>query len=337
MLLVCGAVAHAEGMPLELVWHAPPGCPTRAEIEAEVSHLLAPKQHFNAKLRAEARTELCAEGGFTLTLHTTQSGVAGERSFSSNSCRAVSDAAIVTMALSIDPTLELPRDFGNREQTAAPAPPAIAAPPSPKSQADKPAAQNSASSPQSSRRIELAHEPGPRVEPFARSLLGWRSGSLPKSTAELGLGLGVSRGRASIYTTLSLSPPTTAYSQKTPNAGGTFAMLAGEFAACGALLDRRLRLSPCIGVGYTQLFAKGIGVEPRRHGNLSWVSLLGGLQASYRQSRHVALLLGADVQVASNRPSAYLLDQNYPPGIDTIFRPDLLAYRLHAGVEFRLW
>ncbi|HMA94978.1 MAG TPA: hypothetical protein VKP30_19940, partial [Polyangiaceae bacterium] len=73
---------------------------------------------FPSPLLAEATIESHAVHDYRLNLRTSQAGVTGERSFSGRSCRAVSDAAIVTMALSLDPNLTLPPDrSAEREST----------------------------------------------------------------------------------------------------------------------------------------------------------------------------------------------------------------------------
>jgi hypothetical protein len=94
-----------------LRWQAPVDCPSGAEIEAEVLRLVMPKRSLADKLLASAKVESDDSGRYRLTLHTTQAGVEGERNIEGQTCRAVSDAAIVTLALSLDPNLELPKDF----------------------------------------------------------------------------------------------------------------------------------------------------------------------------------------------------------------------------------
>jgi len=303
-----------------------------------VIRLLAPRKHFAAHLAAEAIIERDANRRYVLRLRTVQLELEGMRSFSSNSCRVVSDAAIVTMALSIDPSLEFAGN--NHERPGAVASSVLPATAPPKTKEAAPMAMKSTptKSPvslQPGARAPIASTSVPSTDYFVRSALGWRWGALPRSTGEIGLAAGVERGWATVEVELALSPKIAAYSQLSPEAGGAFAMQSAEFAFCGAPFATRVRLSPCVGTAWTHLWAKGIGVIPQLTGDLSWWSVSAGLQASYRQSKHVGFLFGAMGYRAMRRPQAYLVDPNYPLVTDTIFQPGLWAYRLLAGVAIQ--
>jgi hypothetical protein len=331
--LAAHGVALADTPPLTLRWQAPADCPTRAEIEAEVLRLLSPKGHFGAKLTADASTSRGTDGRYYLSLHTTQAGVEGERDLSGQTCRAVSDAAIVTMALSLDPNLALPKDFGTKagepieakrsNATAPRATPASVQHPVEVKPSERPAPRS----------IAVSATPAPPIRFVVRSILGWRWGTLPQSTGELGASLGLLRGRASAHLVLSLTPATTrAYSQAQPTAGGAFTMQSGELAGCWALVDSRFGLSPCVGAALIHVRAQGFNVTPPRQGSLSWTTSLFGLQATYQQTTRLTFVAQATAYAAFRQPPyAYL------SGLDKIFQPERMAYQLRVGVQLQIW
>ncbi len=321
--LLWQSIAQGEPSPLLLRWQAPADCPTGAEIEREVLHLVLPKQVFAIRLVANARAELDETGRYHLILYTSQAGVEGERSFTGQTCRAVSDAAIVTLALSLDPNLKLPKDFGSARLPAEPIEPTPVK--------AKPTAIESKVSLR-----PIAVTPwsvqAPVTQVLARSIVGWRWGSLPESSGELGVGLGLRRGRASAYLALSFSPTSsTAYSRELSTAGGKFAMQAGALAGCGAILDGSLRVAPCLGMTMTRVTGKGIGIEPTHDGTLYWPSAMAALESSYALGKRVGLYASFTGLLALHRPYAYLAE------LDTIFQPDPLAYQLLTGAELQIW
>lgn len=299
-------------------WQAPEECPSGGEIAADVLGLVLPKREFADQLIAEARIERHADGRYHLTLHTMQAGVDGERSIDGQTCRAVSDAAIVTLALSLDPNLELPKDFG------------VNRPSPPQSPATKPVERASTVTLRQATVVPSSVRATPTAF-IARSILGWRWGSLPESSAELGAGLGLRRGRAAAHLTFALSPTTTANSRQESNAGGSFKMQAAELTACGALIDGTWRLSPCLGISFTRVSGTGYGVVPIRDGTLYWTSAAAALELSAALGRRVGLYARAGAQGALHRPYAYL------SGLDRIFQPDPLAYQVVAGAELKIW
>lgn len=339
LTILLGSVrARADVAALELSWTALPECPNLQEVRAEVLRLVSPRTHFSANLVARARIQLDGNGLYLLKLQTTQSGVDGERSFSGRTCGAVADAAIVTMALSLDPNVEIPRDFGRSDPSSAsaiesaPVTPSVTPPVNPA--AAKLESRLTLRPPSDVPAIQLMtlSNTKPPIHGFLRSIVGWRRGSLPESSGELGLGFGLRRARLSTQVSLSFSPSaSSAFSRESTNAGGTFSMQSVEAAACWALLNGDWRIMPCLGLSLTHVSARGVGVQPVADGRLYWTSPEVGLQGSREISRLVALYLGVAAHLALRRPWAYLGES------DRIFRPDPLAYQALGGVELRIW
>ncbi|HEY5955599.1 MAG TPA: hypothetical protein VIV60_03555, partial [Polyangiaceae bacterium] len=310
--------AQGATTALTLRWDAPPDCPTAAEIEATLSRLVAPREAVSSQLVAEATTELDQDGRYHLTLHTSQAGEQGERSFTGQSCRIVSDAAIVTIALCLDPRVELANihvsnvpELQSRTNALVPSTTVIAP-------------QQTQSARRDAARVTLRKasfawsvKPQPPMQLLAQTLVGWQWGMLPESTGEVGVSVGVRRSRVSGYLQLAMSPSSaTAASSIKSDAGGTFSLFSTQLSGCVALVDRPLQVSPCVGVAWNYVRARGTEVEPSRDGHLYWPSPLAGLWLSYRLSELVAVVLGAEGFVPLRQPEAYLFEN------ESIFKPN---------------
>lgn len=90
---------------LDLDWRAPAGCPEARAVRAEVLRLARLDSSRPSQLRA--RAEIRGDGQtWQLTLSTELDGISGERTLSASSCRALSDAATLTLALILNPDVE---------------------------------------------------------------------------------------------------------------------------------------------------------------------------------------------------------------------------------------
>lgn len=114
LLVMCASVRSLAAVPgLTLEWAAPPGCPTGAQVEAAVERQLS---------GASAEPPITVTGRVAVTDARWQvalrNSLGGERTLTGSSCRAVSEAAVVVVALMIDPL------------AVSEAPPVLDAPPS---------------------------------------------------------------------------------------------------------------------------------------------------------------------------------------------------------------
>ncbi len=95
----------AKSAALELDWRAPAGCPEARAVRAEVLRLARLDSSPPSQLRATA--EIRTDGqNWQLTLTTELAGISGERTLTASSCRALSDAATLTLALILNPDVE---------------------------------------------------------------------------------------------------------------------------------------------------------------------------------------------------------------------------------------
>jgi hypothetical protein len=95
----------ANQAAFELDWRAPSGCPQARAVRAEVLRLARIDTSPPSQLRATA--EIGTDGQtWQLTLSTELDGISGERTLTANTCRALSDAATLTLALILNPDVE---------------------------------------------------------------------------------------------------------------------------------------------------------------------------------------------------------------------------------------
>jgi hypothetical protein len=95
----------AKQAAFELDWRAPSGCPEARAVRAEVLRLARIDTSPRSQLRATA--EIRTDGQtWELTLSTELDGISGERTLTANTCRALSDAATLTLALILNPDVE---------------------------------------------------------------------------------------------------------------------------------------------------------------------------------------------------------------------------------------
>jgi hypothetical protein len=202
-LLVLGAAAPARAaLPLTLTWLAPTGCPTAADVRAEVERLVRfPPGQEPAALVADGRVEN-SDGRWRLRLHTERDGVPGERELEADSCASLAHAATLVMALAFGvgdnaplpppppPVEERPRPIPRPRPVEAPPPPPppppveTPPPPPPPPPPEKPPVVV----------VTPPAPPSPVSSSIVAEVLYW-SGLLPAPRIGAGLGFDVQRGR----------------------------------------------------------------------------------------------------------------------------------------------
>jgi hypothetical protein len=247
---------------------------------------------------------------WTLTLRTLLDGVPGERVLSGRSCRTVTDAAVLTLALTLNPELVL-SDAEPPEQQQPPPPVSL-----PRS-GTKPLETTM-----------TAEQPRPQTRWLGRTLVGLRVGTLPDPDPELGVGVGLELGPFAAWLVASYAPPERVNSPAKPGAGATLWLQATALCGCYALLSDPVDIAPCAGIELARVEGTGYGVaHPRQGGVVYWFAPTVGLVAGIRLHRRLKVRLEGLGSAAVTRPEASL----EPWGV--LYRPEPLAVRVSMGVE----
>jgi hypothetical protein len=120
--------ARAAAVPLDLTWDAPAGCPSAADVVAEVERLAhEPSTEAPTRLAAEAHIEP-RDARWHLRLLTRRDGVAGERVLEADSCASLAHAATLVLVLALGEG-QAPRPVPAAPAPAPPPRPAMRAAP----------------------------------------------------------------------------------------------------------------------------------------------------------------------------------------------------------------
>jgi hypothetical protein len=197
-----GAAAPARAAaPLTLTWLAPTGCPTAADVRAEVDRLVRfPPGQAPPPLVAEGHVEN-RDGRWHLRLRTEREGLPGEREIEADSCASLAHAATLVIALAFGvgdnappppppPVEERPRASPRPRPVEAPPPP----PPPPPAETPPPPPPPP---PIEKPPVVVVTPPAPRP-PVSSSIVAevlYWGGLLPAPRIGAGLGFDVEKGR----------------------------------------------------------------------------------------------------------------------------------------------
>jgi hypothetical protein len=292
------ALGQAGETPLDLSWDAPAECPDAAAVRADVARLAGAGSRRGQLLKARVRLTKISASTWTLVMATELEGISGERTLTASSCGAVTDAAVLTMALILNPEVEIQTATGG-----APTPP-LRAP------------------------VSSEHAGHPRWS--AGSHVGLHAGLLNEPGPELGLGFGLSIGRASASLAADIEMPQNDFTSAKPRAGGRLWGASIGGLACWSLVEGENAIGPCLGVEIDGLHGYGVGVGKPQDGAVFWPAGTLGATMGLRLSRDLTLRLMALGMVSVVRPSLFL------EGIGPVDRPAALGGRIYAGIDFAI-
>ncbi len=304
--------ASAQSSPLSLTWVAPEGCPQQEAARAAVLRLAGVTNPIRTLV---ARVTVVADSkDFELTLATEVDGIVGERVLRGRSCRTVTDAAVVMMALILNPEVERHPP----ESTPPPAPPAPSLPASY-------ATASAKSSPATPSRTHAAHA-------FLGTQFGLAVGALPHPGPEFGVGVGAALGPASLWLLGSyVGPPQKATAQGQTQAGGHLWDLSVAAVGCGSTPSKPVGIGVCLGAEFDRVEGHGVGVSDPHAGVIYWFSPTLGVFGELRLTGAVALRLSAFGMLRPVRPTLFL------DAIGPVYRPPQVAAKGHLGVVATLF
>jgi hypothetical protein len=300
---------------VDLNWSAPDPCPKRAEFLAAVTQMLGDRVTIARTLFANVVITQASGTSFQLKLTTKLDDASGQRIIEGRACKVVADAAAVTLALLLNPDLEVPAEPPPHDEPShSVRTPTASAPPKHHTVSER-------QSPPSDTRSN--HWYG-----LLSSQLGLALGLLPHANPQVSLGVGAGRERASILATGSYSPPqeVTLAAQAV---GGHLWTASVGLHGCWLWTVRSPRLSNCLGLEATRLHGHGTGVPTARDAVTLWVSPSLSANADFALSERFWLRFSALGMLPLARPDTHLDD------IGIVQKPAKVMGALGAGVVVR--
>lgn len=303
---VAGATeTHTLGR-VRLTWAAPDACPRAHDVTARMARLLSRSAEPLTELVAEANVS--SDGSaFALEMRIWQADRPAYRRLRATSCRELSDAAALLLALLVDPALQIEPDPApvRRAPAALPA----AAPRETGAATARTGASAWVWGASGSAVLDWAALPGP--SPGLRAAISGERSRLRLELAVVWLPLATEVAR---------------HAAGEPEKGGKFRLIASGARACHAVFVSP-RLSACAVGELGALRATGFGTVHDRSRSVLWAAAGPGLLAGIPFARNAQLALGADWLFALNRPR-FALDN-----VGVVHRPAVAGARFAAGVE----
>jgi hypothetical protein len=293
---------------VRLTWSAPDACPRAHDVTARMARLLSRSTAPHPELVAEAQVS-AEDAAFALEMRIWQSGRPAYRRLRATSCRELSDAAALLLALLVDPALQIEPE---PEPPRAPRGPRSRAAPAPQTNPEPRARTRSSGfvwGAAGGAVLDWAAVPGP-----APGLSGAVSGELLRLRVELG----------ALWLPLSKHVVSDAAGES--EKGGQFRLIAGSARLCHAFLVSP-RLSACAASELGALRASGFGTASDRSRSVVWAAAGPGVVAAIPFAGSAALALGGDLLFALNRPR-FELDN-----VGLAHRPPVAGFRLSAGIQ----
>jgi hypothetical protein len=305
--------ALADDAAPEILWTAPPECPSVKQLRAEIDRLLARPQ-----TRSRAMVEVSAEvtrdsddaGPYRLRLVITdREGGTRERRIDGESCAEVADAAAVVIALASDDDALPP---------PLPPPPPVEPPPTPSDQQDAGAPVEPSLPPAS-----------PPAAWDIIALGGVDVASLPAPTPGFGLGLGLTLSDNRFELRAAAWLPQRATLGALSSVGGDVALYAAELRYCRAVVEGAIDLAPCVGFEAGALRASSVGVASPVSGLGPWLAPELGLVGAVHPASRLTLSLELDGLAPLAR------DRFVISGAGQVFQPPWVTGRAVLGVHVR--
>ena len=306
-LLAWAGAARAATLRLD----APDGCVDQATLEQEVADLVGrplaqvPEADFRLAIAQQP------SGRWHLKLEATERGAepgaAHVRELDASSCSELGEAAAVAMAVSI-------RAFAETRPRPAPEP----APPVP--------VVASASVAPPPMAVPASND-RPRWRPALTLALTADSGDLPHTGPGVMAGAVVRRPAVRAAVTLGWMPSRDI--NLTSGPGGQFQLALVAADGCFAPAWGAWTILGCLGGELGAYWATGLDVKRPESQTTFWRASRAGLGAALALSRAISLLVQGTAIVPWSRPG-FVVDG----GATLIYRPDAVAFRIGAGVDF---
>ncbi|WP_146646620.1 hypothetical protein [Labilithrix luteola] len=273
---------------LELAWDAPTSCPSREALLEQLSRALGDSRAA-VKVHARGRVRRDPSGSFVLSLGIRSGNLDSKRTVKDPSCEVVTAAAVVMVALAIDPAMALrseplapsgeeasePPDDAPSQPTRTPTP-TMPSPGAPPATPGPPRAEVRRPRPTERQSFMLGVGIGPTIElaTFGRPTTGALAGIYVSFRDKLRLDVGVIASTP-VQMTIEERP---AYGIRVSSAG---AVARGCFLPISLGV---MQVGPCAGLDFTTARASGFGTAERRSDEARWFAVGAGLLGRERLS-----------------------------------------------------
>jgi hypothetical protein len=285
---------------MELDWSAPAECPDGEAVRSAAISLTGAHKQNSRHLKARGSIRPADGTGWILSLTTDLDGVTGERTLAGDSCQSLTDAAVLMLALILNPDLASPSPKPALDQKPAPPSPIIAP----------------------------AIERPPRRRWRVGASAGIQMGVLRDPSSSFALSFGVARGRLSLRLVPGLTPPRDVFADTQRKLGGR--LWLGTIAAlgCWSVAIGWFELGPCFGLEATRLHGHGLGVLHPRQVTAYWSSAELAAFVGLPVGHGVLLEVGGIGLLPLSRPSVYLDE------IGPVSRPASLGFSALGGLAW---
>jgi hypothetical protein len=328
VLLAAGS-ARAEP-PVDLTWNAPPGCPTRAAVVAEIERLLSSEPVSGPKVVVTANVGNEVAGASSVwRVHIFVEGTSDIRVLNAPTCGTLAGATALVVAMMIAPLAveaTAPADLGTAPVPAPLPPPAVApAPPAPAPPAPPPPVPP-----------PIWQPPPPPVEEEGEPLAivaGVRTtgavGVLPGPAAGFGVDFGLLYGPARLDIGVLYYAERRAVLEERPDVGGDIDLVTAVATASWLPMRDPIELGPQLGLQFGSITGNGFGVRDPDSGSSAWVTPFVGGIAAWAPAPWLGVRLNVAVGWAGIRPSFGVT------GVGTVHEVDGPVGELSLGAEVR--
>lgn len=336
VLAAPSSAAPSESPPaVEFRWDAPAGCPSEAEVVAQLEALLGGPlvDRRGERLTAIARVRQEPGGAWDLRLWTVGDAGTLQRSLRHDRCDMLARAGVLIAAMAIDPlAAERMADGEAVAEVAAEARPvtdeAPAATPEP-----PPLVQPPLEPPPRPASEPPAPVPAVRRSRVVRGALrvagGLAFGDLPGVGATLRLAPALVWPRVRLELEAAYGPPRRARFDDRPDAGADLQLAALAVRACPVFRRDRVELAVCGGLEVGAMYGRGVGFALSADGRLLWSALHLAPALFVAVHPRVALFFAVEGQVALARPRFVVA------GFGEVYRALPGGVRGLVGVEAR--
>jgi hypothetical protein len=333
--LLASSHAFAQSSdPVELTWHAPPGCPRAADVAARIRKLAGSPNPGETPLEAEATIKREADGKLHLQLSVRAGDLVGTRNIAGGSCEDLAGAAAVTLVLILR--------SGQPLGAAALDAPSLQNPESAEtsSRSEAPTQESAEASVGSEPQPHAAQDPTSTMDaPSTRNwrallqapLLSFALGPLPRPSFGVALAGGVwfdrwrvlGQGNAWLGQALPVMGPA--------GVGVHVDHIQAGVAVCRTFPSARFELAPCLNVSLEHIWAHGTGTHvAAQTAESTWVAAGVAMQARLRLSESLGLVASVDAQVEASRPRLSI------EGVGRLAQLAPAALRIVIGTEWIL-